>query len=40
MAFDLALYPQIRAYLRRIGDRAAYRSAMHKGDPGMEPMQA
>lgn len=36
--FDLAPYPHVRAYLRRIGDRAAYRSAMHKGDPGMEPM--
>ena len=35
---DLAPYPHVRAYLRRIGDRAAYRSAMHKGDPGMEPM--
>ena len=38
MPFDLALYPHIRAYLRRIGDRAAYRSAMHKGDPDMVPM--
>ena len=36
--FDLAPYPHVRAYLRRIGDRAAYRSAMHKGDPGMESM--
>ncbi|MEO6854803.1 MAG: glutathione S-transferase family protein [Rhodoferax sp.] len=36
--FDLAPYPHIRAYLRRIGDRPAYRSAMRKGDPGMEPM--
>jgi glutathione S-transferase len=38
MPFDLAPYPHIRAYLRRIGDRAAYRSAMYKGDPGREPM--
>ena len=38
MPFDLALYPHIRAYLHRIGDRAAYRSAMHKGDPDMVPM--
>lgn len=38
MPFDLAPYPHIRAYLRRIGDRAAYRSAMHKGDPDMVPM--
>jgi glutathione S-transferase len=35
---DLAPYPQIRAYLQRIGARDAYRRAMHKGDPGMAPM--
>lgn len=40
MPFDLAPYPHIQAYLRRIGARAAYRSAMHKGDPDMEPMLA
>lgn len=38
MPFDLAPYPHIRAYLQRIGGRAAYRSAMHKGDPAMQPM--
>ena len=38
MPFDLAPYPHIQAYLRRIGARTAYRSAMHKGDPDMEPM--
>jgi glutathione S-transferase len=38
MPFELAPYPHIRAYLQRIGARPAYRSAMHKGDPGMEPM--
>lgn len=32
---DLAPYANIRAYLRRIGERAAYQAAMHKGDPGM-----
>ncbi|WP_295958511.1 glutathione S-transferase family protein [Rhodoferax sp.] len=38
MPFDLAPYPHIRAYLQRIGARPAYRSAMHKGDPGLVPM--
>ncbi len=33
---DLAPYPNIRAYLARIGARPAYQSAMAKGDPGME----
>ena len=32
---DLAPFPHIRAYLRRIGERPAYRCAMAKGDPGM-----
>ncbi|MDQ6880923.1 MAG: glutathione S-transferase family protein [Pseudomonadota bacterium] len=32
---DLAPYANIRAYLRRIGERKAYQAAMHKGDPGM-----
>lgn len=35
---DLAAYPNIRAYLRRIGDRPAYRQAMAKGDPEMAPL--
>ena len=35
---DLAPYPNIRAYLQRIGARPAYRRAMAKGDPGMTPM--
>lgn len=38
LPFDLAPYPSIRAYLQRIGQRAAYRQAMKKGDPGMTPM--
>ena len=38
MPFDLAPFPHIRAYLRRIGDRSAYQRAMHKGDPDMVPM--
>jgi glutathione S-transferase len=35
---DLAAYPNIRAYLQRIGERPAYRRAMEKGDPQMTPM--
>jgi glutathione S-transferase len=37
---DLAPYPQIRAYLGRIGEREPYRRAMHKGDPHLVPMLA
>jgi glutathione S-transferase len=33
--YDLSPYPQILAYLARIGARPAYRRAMEKGDPGM-----
>ena len=35
---DLAPYPNILAYLKRIGERPAYQRAMAKGDPGMAPM--
>ncbi|HEV2039302.1 MAG TPA: glutathione binding-like protein, partial [Casimicrobiaceae bacterium] len=35
---DLAPYPNIRAYLQRIGERPAYRRAMAKGDPDLTPM--
>jgi glutathione S-transferase len=35
---DLSSFPHIRGYLKRIGDRPAYRRAMQKGDPGMTPM--
>ena len=35
LPFDLSPYPKIRAYLKRIGERPAYRRAMEKGDPGM-----
>ncbi len=35
---DLAPYPNVLAYLKRIGERPAYQRAMHKGDPGMTPM--
>ena len=30
--------PNLRAYLKRIGERPAYRRAMAKGDPGMSPL--
>jgi glutathione S-transferase len=36
--FDLTPYPNIRAYLQRIGGREGYRRAMAKGDPEMVPM--
>jgi glutathione S-transferase len=33
---DLGAYPNLRAYLARIGARPAYQRAMAKGDPGLE----
>lgn len=33
--YDLKPYPNILAYLHRVGDRPAYQRAMKKGDPGM-----
>lgn len=38
MPVDLAPYPNIRAYLRRVGERPAYRRAMAKGDPDLVPL--
>ncbi len=35
---DLSPYPAILAYLKRIGERPAYRRAMEKGDPGFAPL--
>ena len=35
LPYDLAPYPAILAYLKRISVRPAYRRAMQKGDPGM-----
>ena len=40
LPFDLKPYPNIRAYLARIGQRDAYKRAMKKGDPDMTPMLA
>jgi glutathione S-transferase len=37
---DLAPYPAIRAWLQRIGARPAYRRAMARAEPGMEPVLA
>ena len=38
MPLDLAPYSNILKYLQRIGAREAYRMAMQKGDPDMQPM--
>ncbi len=38
LPLDLAPYTHIQAYLRRIGDREAYKRAMHKGDPDLVPL--
>ncbi|HYF60766.1 MAG TPA: glutathione S-transferase family protein [Burkholderiaceae bacterium] len=35
---DLGPWAGILAYLQRVGARPAYRGAMRKGDPGLEPM--
>ncbi|MBS0577821.1 MAG: glutathione S-transferase [Proteobacteria bacterium] len=37
---DISALPNTRAYLARIGERAAYRRAMAKGDPDMKPLLA
>jgi len=37
---DLSALPNVRSYLKRIGERPAYRRAMSKGDPGMAPLLA
>jgi glutathione S-transferase len=38
MPLDLTPYPNILAYLGRIGARPAYKRAMEKGDPDMAPL--
>jgi glutathione S-transferase len=40
LPYDLAPFPNLRGYLRRIGGRPAYQRAMQKGDPGMAPLLA
>jgi|SRR5450830_293007 len=35
---DLSAYPNILAYLQRIGERPAYRRGMAKGDPDLTPL--
>ena len=35
LPYDYARLPNLRAYLKRVGERPAYRRAMQKGDPGM-----
>jgi glutathione S-transferase len=36
--FDLAPYPNVLSYLRRIGEREGYRRAMQTGDPDRVPL--
>ncbi len=36
--YDLARWPNILAYLQRIGARPAYQRAMQKGDPDLTPL--
>jgi len=38
LPLDLSPYPNILAYLQRIGAREGYRRALAKGDPGFTPM--
>jgi glutathione S-transferase len=35
---DLSPYPNIRAYLARVGERPAFRRACEKGDPDLTPL--
>jgi glutathione S-transferase len=35
---DMSDYPNILAYLKRVGERPAYKRAMAKGDPDMTPL--
>ena len=38
MPYSLESYPNVLAYLKRVGARAEYKRAMAKGDPGLEPV--
>jgi glutathione S-transferase len=35
---DISGYPNVLAYLQRIGARPAYKQAMQKGDPQLTPL--
>lgn len=35
ISLDLSPYPNVRAYLRQVADRAAFQTAMAKADPGI-----
>ena len=35
---SIEAYPNLKAYLQRIGQRPAYQRAMAKAEPGMTPM--
>jgi glutathione S-transferase len=37
---DLAPFPNIRAYLARVGERPAFQRAAKKGDPDLAPLLA
>jgi glutathione S-transferase len=37
---DLSAFPNLRNYLKRIGERPGYQRAMAAGDPGMTPVLA
>lgn len=38
MPYSLESYPNVVAYLKRVGMREGYKRAMAKGDPGLEPV--
>jgi len=38
MPYDLSPWPNILAYLQRIGARSAYQRAMKKADPDLAPL--
>jgi glutathione S-transferase len=38
VSFEVAPYPNVLSYLRRIGERDGYRRAMQKGDPDRVPL--
>jgi glutathione S-transferase len=37
-ARDIAAFPNLKAYLKRVGERPAYQRAMKKGDPELKPV--